>query len=168
MQVVIKYFVILDHTCNKLTFVVILHRGLCVQTIRSRDLPIFKCRYATPSAPQAPERQLERPLSFGDVSSDEPWSSDDEREGGLPPVARTAAAILTSPIAARNLPGSGTASPSTASQAHASPDSEHMSESIPPPMVDADDDAGTPSWSRVFGNLVDQGWSFSEAKQSRR
>ena len=38
MQVVIKYFVILDHTCNKLTFVVILHRGLRVQTIRSRDL----------------------------------------------------------------------------------------------------------------------------------
>ena len=56
MQVIIKYFVILDHTCNKLTFVVILHRGLCVQTIRSRDLHyrlytgsllIFKCRYAT-------------------------------------------------------------------------------------------------------------------------
>ena len=28
----------MDHMANKLTFIVILHRGLCVQTIRSRDL----------------------------------------------------------------------------------------------------------------------------------
>ena len=105
--------------------------------------------------PRAPTRHRERSLAFRDVSPEEPWSSADEGEEDLPPAAGTAVAVPSSSVAAKGLPGSGAASHSPASQAPASPDSEQVSESVPPPMVVADDDTGTPSWSGVFGDLVD-------------
>ena len=63
-----------------------------------------------PPTPQASGRQLERALSFGDASPEEPWSSDDEGEEDIPPAARMAVDDSSSSVAAKGLPGSGAAS----------------------------------------------------------
>ena len=120
-----------------------------------------------PRMPRAERGQPERAASYGDASPEDSWPSDDDDEEDIPPAASTAG--VTSPlVVARDLPGSRAVSPQAAARIPASPDSELMSESVPPPLVDVDDGAGSPSWSGVFGDLTDQRWFFSGAKRPRR
>ena len=116
--------------------------------------------------PRAGRVQPERATSYGDSSPEDPWPSDDDEED-IPPAA--SAAGVTSPlVAAGDLPGTRAASHRAAAMIPASPDSEQMSESVPPPLADADDGASSTSWSGVFGDLTDQRWFFSGAKRPRR
>ena len=120
-----------------------------------------------PPVPRASGRQPEQALSFGDASPEDPWSSNDEGEEDIPPAAEMAEADSSSSVAAKGLPCSGAASHPAVIQVPASPDSEQVSESVPPPMADADGSVGTPSWSGIFGDLFDQRWSFSDMKRPR-
>ena len=80
--------------------------------------------------PQIPWRQPERSFTDGDVFPEEPWSSDDEGEENLLPAVKAAAAVPTSPVVARGLPGSRVASHAAATRVPGSPDSDQISESV--------------------------------------
>ena len=98
-----------------------------------------------PPTPRAGRRQPERDASYGDASPEDPWSSDDDNdEEDISPVA-SAAGVTSSAAAAGDLPGSRAASPQAATRLPASPDSEQVSECVPPPLADVEDDAGSPS-----------------------
>ena len=122
---------------------------------------------ASPPMPRARRRQPEREASYGDACPEDPWSSHEDNEEDIPP-ATSAAGVTSSFAAARGLPGTRAASPQTIARPPASPDSEQVSESVPPPLADVEDDAGSPSWSGVFRGLAEQRWFFSGAKWPRR
>ena len=97
-----------------------------------------------PPTPRARRRQPERDASYGEASPEDPWSSDEDDEEDIPPA--TSAVGVTSPfVPAEDLPGTRAASPQVTAKLPASPDSEQVSESVPPPLADAEDDVGSPS-----------------------
>ena len=120
-----------------------------------------------PPTPRVGGRKPERAASYGDASPEDPWPSDDNGEEDIPPTA-SAVGVTSPSVVARGLPGSRAASPLAATRIPTSPDSKKVSESVPSLLADADGDAGSPSWSGVFGGLADQRWFFSRAKRPRR
>ena len=115
--------------------------------------------------PREGRRRPEREASYGDASPEDPWSSDDEEDEEV--ATPTAGAVGATPSAATagNPPGSRAASPRATASLPASPDSEQVSECVPLSLVDAVEEAGSPSWSGIFGGLEEQRWFFSGSKR---
>ena len=121
-----------------------------------------------PPAPREGRRRLEREASFGDISPEDPWSSDDEEDVEIP-LSTAGAAGAAPPVAtAGKPPVSGPASPRATISLPMSPGSEQESGCVPPPLADPEEETGSPSWSGVFGGLEEQRWFFSGQKRPQR
>ena len=121
-----------------------------------------------PPAPREGRRRPEREASYGDASPEDPWSSDDEEDVEIPLPAAGATGAVPSVVTAGNPPGSRAASPRATTSLPASPGSEQVSECVSPPLAGAEEEAGSPSWSGVFGGLEEQRWFFSGSKRPQR
>ena len=94
--------------------------------------------------PRAGRGHPERDASYGDASPEDPWSSDEDDKEDIPPATSTAG-ITSSFAAVGGLPGTRASCPQIVARPPASPDPEQVSESVPPPLADTEDDAGSPS-----------------------
>ena len=126
-----------------------------------------------PPAPKARSPQGEKPrgqsLARGDVSPEEPGSSDDESDEATPlgvPCGRGGPGAPSG--AATNPPGDELPEKHVSPSSPSLQESDQVSEAIPPPLADMEVGEESLSLPDLFDDLVQKRWSFSGSKRARR
>ena len=108
-------------------------------------------------------------LAHGDISPEEPGSSDDEGDGvALPRAPCGREGTAAPPAVAKNLPGGEPPEQPAPPGSPLMEESDQESEAIPPPLAEVEVREESLSLPGLFDDLANKRWSFAGSKRVRR